>query len=136
VPPRARVAHTTLASRSTPFRASCSRSLCEKTTARGSRIPVAPAARRTCRATHAELVPAVAVAGYFPVRLEALPEGTVVHANCPVYQVQLRAQQNPHEGTFSARMCVGGAPCSRAIARRRSLRRASTRACARSWKPC
>jgi hypothetical protein len=26
--------------------------------------------------------------GYFPVRLEALPEGTVVHAHCPVYQAR------------------------------------------------
>ena len=26
--------------------------------------------------------------GYFPVRLQALPEGTVVHANCPVYQAR------------------------------------------------
>lgn len=25
--------------------------------------------------------------GYFPVRIEALPEGTVVHAQCPVYQI-------------------------------------------------
>ena len=27
-------------------------------------------------------------AGYFPVRLEALPEGSVVHAHCPVYQAR------------------------------------------------
>lgn len=26
-------------------------------------------------------------AGYFPVVLEALPEGTCVHAHCPVFQV-------------------------------------------------
>jgi hypothetical protein len=31
-------------------------------------------------------------AGYFPVRLEALPEGTVVHAHCPVYQARLPLQ--------------------------------------------
>jgi nicotinamide phosphoribosyltransferase len=33
--------------------------------------------------------------GYFPVRLEALPEGTVVHANCPVYQARVRARRPP-----------------------------------------
>ena len=27
------------------------------------------------------------VAGHFPVKLEALPEGTVIHAHVPVYQV-------------------------------------------------
>jgi nicotinamide phosphoribosyltransferase len=25
--------------------------------------------------------------GYFPVKIQALPEGTAIHAHCPVYQV-------------------------------------------------
>ena len=28
--------------------------------------------------------------GFFPVTLQAVPEGTVVHANVPVYQVRVR----------------------------------------------
>lgn len=27
------------------------------------------------------------VAGYFPVKIEALPEGTAIHARVPMYQV-------------------------------------------------
>ena len=34
-------------------------------------------------------------AGYFPVRLETLPEGSVVHANCPIYQARLSGQLAP-----------------------------------------
>lgn len=34
--------------------------------------------------------------GYFPVTLQAVPEGTVVHANVPVYQVRV-----PFAGRFT-----------------------------------
>lgn len=36
--------------------------------------------------------------GYFPIKVEALPEGTVVHAQCPVYQITA-------EGEY-ARLCT------------------------------
>ena len=47
-------------------------------------------AKWTCK--HASMMSAdlsarVADAGYFPVKLQALPEGTCVHAHVPVYQV-------------------------------------------------
>jgi hypothetical protein len=91
----ARVAHTTRASRSIPFPASCLRSLCERTTARrrslSLRAPPHLCASQGARVVLSARAPLL-VAGYFPVRLEALPEGTVVHANTPIYQVQPRAR--------------------------------------------
>ena len=41
--------------------------------------------------------------GYFPVRLEALPEGTVVHANCPIYQARCACHPPPALAPHSAR---------------------------------
>ena len=74
-------ARTTLAARRSPSRvsslsASWTRmTVCARALLQSRSFPASPADDHAC-------------AGYFPVRLEALPEGSVVHAHCPVYQAR------------------------------------------------
>lgn len=93
--------------------------------------------------------------GYFPVRIQALPEGSAVHAHIPVYQVraarrggaavQPPGQRSPGCGeralldaprshsTLSFDPTIYNA-C--ALSQPRSRRRASTRRSAPSWRRC
>ena len=48
-------------------------------------------------------------AGHFPIRLEALPEGTVIHAHVPVYQVGLASAITA--GSFYLHYGVELGPC-------------------------
>jgi hypothetical protein len=110
---------TTPASRNTPSRVSCSRSLCAIMTVRrpvegghlggGGRPGASGGLTR--------------LAGYFPVRLQALPEGTVVHANCPVYQVRLVGYLLQVTWALT-------------LTSLRLRQRVSTPACALSWRLC
>ena len=48
-------------------------------------------------------------AGHFPIRLEALPEGTVIHAHVPVYQVGLASAMTAR--SFYLHYAVERGPC-------------------------
>ena len=50
--------------------------------------------------------------GYFPVVLETLPEGTCVHAHCPVFQVGRRAKHSLLSvGACCVHQSYAGSPC-------------------------
>ena len=56
-------------------------------------------------------------AGYFPVVLEALPEGTCVHAHCPVFQVMLSVKKAVEQcssvSDSTTLACIGS--CNRVV---------------------
>ena len=42
-----------------------------------------------------ELIEAFLYAGYFPMKLEALPEATVIHSRVPVFQITTSGKYSP-----------------------------------------